>query len=68
MATDHDRIVTVESTVGSLCRDVDDLEKDVSDLVKFKTKIEAMVSLSKLQLAMTLGNGCLISLVLFLRK
>jgi hypothetical protein len=66
MPTDHDRIVTVEGTVGTLCNEVDTLKIETRELQSFKTKVEAMVSLGKLQLALTLGNGCLITVVLYL--
>jgi fructose/tagatose bisphosphate aldolase len=66
MPTDHDRIVTVEGTVGTLCKDVDTLKTETEELKSFKQKVEAMAALSKFQLALTFGNGCLISLVLYL--
>jgi hypothetical protein len=66
MTTDHDRIISVEGTVGTLCSDVKMLKEDTEQLKTFRTRLEAMAALSKLQLAFTLGNGCLISLVLYL--
>jgi hypothetical protein len=66
MPTDHDRIVTVEGTVGTLCGDVKDLKEDVGELKTFKIKVESMVTLSKAQLALTFGNGVLISIILYL--
>jgi len=68
MPTDHDRIGTVEGTVGTLCRDVTVLKEDTEELKSFKYKVEAMAALSKWQLAFTLGNGCLITLVLYLHR
>ena len=68
MSTDHDKIVTVEGTVGTLSRDVEVLKDDVEQLKTFRAKVEAMASLGKWQFAVTLGNGCLLVAVLYLNR
>ena len=68
MTTDHDRIISVESRILTLCDDVKDMKEDTEVLKTFKARVEAMAALSKWQFALTFGNGCLISLVLFFHR
>ena len=51
-----------------MCDDVKDMKEDTEVLKTFKAKVEAMAALSKWQFALTFGNGCLISLVLFFHR
>lgn len=63
--TDHDRIVSVEGTVGTLCTDVNELKDSAREVRDFMVEVRSTTSLVKWQIVTTLlGFGGLGTLIL----
>jgi hypothetical protein len=68
MTTDHDKIVAVECMTETLCSDLKGVKSDVRELRDFMVEVKSMASLGKWQIALTLGNGLLITLLIMVRS
>ena len=65
--TDHDRVVSVEGIVGTLCADVSEIKGDVKRLNDFMVEVRSTTSLVRWQIAtMVIGFGSLAALILSL--